>query len=217
MVGVGYGKGASLPEEDVRWLTPAEIETRQQAGERLRLFDARDEHEYAAGSLPGAESLSQTNLMFNRANVQPLVDELLTGGGAHDLVFFANTAGPNTGMTSGREVYVMAYLLEVGLPLKRMARLSGGLRGWADSGRPTPCGVAVADTRTLDGLDALLEQADLSRLRGDALARITLEECAALERPALLNTLKELGLPLADRQALCNAIAKAKREGRIPA
>lgn len=101
MVGVGYGKGASLPEERVRWVSPEAIEERLQRGERLRFFDARDEHEYKAGSLPGAESLPQTALMFTRHTVQPLLDDIVSGaGGADDLILFANTAGKGSGMSA---------------------------------------------------------------------------------------------------------------------
>ena len=60
MVGVGYGKGHHLPEAEVRWLTPEEMEERQRRGLQLRFFDARDEKEYEEGTLPGAELLSQT-------------------------------------------------------------------------------------------------------------------------------------------------------------
>jgi rhodanese-related sulfurtransferase len=90
MVGVGYVKG--IGEDEERWLTPEEIEAKQQRGERLRFFDARHESEYAAGTLPGAESLAQTAIMFNRDAIRTLIDDLLSGaGGASDLVFFANT------------------------------------------------------------------------------------------------------------------------------
>lgn len=217
MVGVGYGKGASLPEELVRWHTPDEIDEKLRRGEKLRFFDARDQKEFEAGTLPGAEALAQTAVMFMRETIQPLIDDLLNGaGGAHDLVFFANTAGKGNGMTAGRDVYVMAYLQELGLPLERMSRLAGGLDGWSKSGRPTPspshgCG------DTLDGWDALLAHAELTRLR-PMLEAISLESCTAqlqVARTALLNNLKDHGLTLPDRQALCNAIAKAVREGRL--
>jgi hypothetical protein len=59
MVGVSYGKGASLPEGEVRWVSPEDVERMQKSGKRLRLFDARDTQEWEAGSVPGAESLPQ--------------------------------------------------------------------------------------------------------------------------------------------------------------
>ena len=156
MVGVGYGKGVGLPEERVRWLSPADVEAKQLAGGNVRFFDARDDHEWREGSVPGAESLPQTSLMFMRDRVQPLLDDLLSGAsGADELVFFANTAGRGDGMTSGRDVYVMAFLLELGLPLERMARLEGGLNGWSKSGRPTPA-PASPGREHVDTLEALL-------------------------------------------------------------
>ncbi len=218
MVGVGYGKGVGLPEDQVRWHTPEEIEAKQQRGERLRFFDARDDNEYAAGTLPGAEHLAQSSLMFKRDAIQPLLDDLLSGaGGADDLIFFANTAGKGNGMTAGRDVYVMAFLLELGLPLERMSRLAGGLHGWQASGRPTPA-PSSGSTEAVDGWDGLLATASLPHLR-PSLEATALSECVSKlvheSRPALLAHLKEAGLGLADRQALCNAIAKAIREGRL--
>ena len=117
MVGVSYGKNATLPDEQVRWLTPEEIEQRVEKGERIRFFDARDVMEDNMGSLPGAESLAQSSLMFAKQDVQPILDDLLANFSTYDvLIFFANTAGPNSGITSGRDVYVMAYLHELGVP-----------------------------------------------------------------------------------------------------
>ena len=108
---------------------------------------------------------------------------------------------------------MMAYLVELGLPLQRMARLTGGLRGWIDSGRPAPPPATSAGT--VSGLDALLAEAGVGALA----AGITLDALAtemAGGRPALLAYLKESGVSsLADRQKLANALAKAKREGRI--
>ena len=91
MVGVGYGKGATLPDEEVRWLTPEQVDGLR-AGEGVRLLDARDAPEFQKASLPGAESLPQSTLMFSRGKVQALVDELV-GSQAGELCFFANTAG----------------------------------------------------------------------------------------------------------------------------
>ena len=221
MVGVGYGKGATLPDDAVRWLTPEEIEERLDRGEKIRLFDARDDKEYNDGSLPGAESLAQTSLMFTKERIQPLIDDIVSNHSTYDdLVFFANTAGPNSGMTAGREVYIMAYLQELGVPLARMARLSGGLSGWKASGRPTPpSGRAPDAQQAVSGLPALLESASLGHLQ-ESLAALTLEaaaEACLASRTAFLAALKdEYGLSkLPERQALCKALQKAVREGRV--
>ena len=222
MVGVSYGKNATLPDEQVRWLTPEEIEQRVEKGERIRFFDARDVMEYNTGSLPGAESLAQSSLMFAKQDVQPILDDLLANFSTYDvLIFFANTAGPNSGITSGRDVYVMAYLHELGVPLERMARLAGGLSGWASSGRPTPPSGALgsnSDAR-LPSLQAMLDLASLNHLQ-EPLAELTLEaaaEACLASRTAFLATLKdEYGVSkLAERQALCKALQKAVRDGRV--
>jgi rhodanese-related sulfurtransferase len=282
MVGVSYGKGASLPEQEVRWLAPEDVEALQQKGLTVRLFDARDRKEWELGSIPGAELLPQTGLMFTRNEYQPLIDGLLSSAtdSAVEHVFFANTAGEGNGMTAGRDVFVMAFLRELGVPLERMARLKGGYHGWKASGRPCPLPL-VADGPVADGLESFLEQAGLMRLHNSLSSGLTLSACTgalAESRAALLNLLKELGLGcasspkatqayprpwltsvrrsscsamltllwngltcpnlpmhssspwislanlwcvpwcfcrLADRQAFCNAFAKAQREGRV--
>ena len=234
MVGVGYGKG--IGEDEERWLTPEEVEAKQQRGERLRFFDARHESEYAAGTLPGAESLAQTAIMFNRDAIRTLIDDLLSGaGGASDLVFFANTGGAGGSMSAGRDVYVIAFLRRLGLPLARMSRLSGGLRGWHASGRPTPKPSTRSRWRPgersflpVDEWDGLLATAALSPLRErlrpllddrSCCVGTTLSACVSIfskeQRPGLLSHLKDAGLALADRQVLCNVIAKAITNGRL--
>ena len=227
-------------EDKERWLTPEEIEAKQQRGERLRFFDARHESEYAAGTLPGAETLAQTAIMFNRDAyaIRTLIDDLLSGAdGASDLVFFANTGRAGGSMPAGRDVYVIAFLHRLGLPLVRMSRLSGGLRGWHASGRPTPKPSTRSRWRPgersilpVDDWDGLLATAALSPLRErlrpllderSCCVGTTLSACVSIfskeQRPGLLSHLKEAGLALADRQALCNVIAKGIRNGRLTA
>lgn len=220
MAGISYGKGAVLPEGKVRWLSPDDLDGLVAAGKCVRFFDARDEREAdSLGTIPGAESLAQSTLMFTVEKVQPLLNALVAGdyGGADELVFFANTAGV-AGVAAGREVWVMAYLVELGVPLERMARLSGGFFGWRDSGREigslSESGGAVAD-----GLDGFLEERKLGHLSPCLAGRTLRELAAALDasRPAFLGELKALGVGgLADRQALSNALSKARREGTLP-
>jgi len=67
----------------------------------------------------------------------------------------------------------------------------------------------------ITSLLALLEDCNLTQLR-EPLACETLETLVELERVALLAKLKTEGVAkLSDRQALANAIAKAKRAGRV--
>jgi hypothetical protein len=114
MVGVGYGKGAPIDEGKVRWVTPEELDGLRAGGASLRILDARDDTEFQAGTIPGAMSCGQTAIMFTTGQVKPLLDEVVAGPEGERIVLFANTAGPNTGMTAGREVYVMSYLHELG-------------------------------------------------------------------------------------------------------
>lgn len=213
MAGVSYGKGADLPQERVRWVTGEDLAARSAAGERIRCFDARDRAEWAAGSLPGAESLAQSELMFSRSTLQPLIDELVGGGGeaAADWVFFANTAGLG-GASAGRELFVMAFLHELGVPLESMARLTGGLAAWREAGRPCPAQAVACDP--IASLDALLAACGLPHLAEPLRATSLDALAAALDggRPTALRLLKELGVgTLAERQALCSALAKARR------
>ena len=114
MVGVGYGKGAEVDESKVRWISPEELEDLRARNIPLRILDARDEEEFKQGSVPGAISMAQTSIMFAMAKVKVIIDQLVAGPDDEQIVMFANTAGPNSGMTAGREVYVMAYLHELG-------------------------------------------------------------------------------------------------------
>ena len=218
MAGISYGKGAVVDETQVRWITPAQLEVRIARREPLRLCDARDEKEFVEGSLPGAVLLGQTCLMFSlRGKVKGLLDSIVAG--EMDIVLFANTGGPNSGMQAGRDVYVMAYLHELGVPYSRMWRLDGGVFGWRESGRPLPLPEDGAPSVSTSSLGAFLHSAGLGHL-SDTLSGETLEGCAedlGRSRPAFLQRLKELGVDrLADRQALANAIGKARRGGELP-
>jgi hypothetical protein len=223
MAGVSYGKGAPVDEAQVRWLTPEDIDERIASGARLRLIDARDkDKEFCQGSLPGAISLGQTDLMFNRESYSTLIDELVRG--SDEIVLFANTGGPNTGMTSGRDVAVLYFLFEMGVPYARMARLTGGLRGWADSGRPTPVPPrGGAGLNISGGLAAFLCSIQLDHLAEPLLSggERDLAGLAALlasDRGAFLQRMKDVGVTkLPERQKLANAIARASREGAVSA
>lgn len=110
----------------------------------------------------------------------------------------------------------MAYLIELGVPLERMARLEGGLQGWAKSGRAVPPPASAASSATIS-LEALLVEAGLAD-PSPLPASVTLgqlDDLLSQDRPTLLNFLKDSGVGLAGRQKLANALAKAKREGRV--
>jgi hypothetical protein len=139
--------------------------------------------------------------MFDKERLEPLIGSLTSGSHADELIFFANTAGEGNGMTAGRDVYVMAYLLEVGVPLRRMARLKQGFHGWKASGRPVVQPLNASPSVPLsDGLPGFLELSGMGHL-AEPLVTLSLESCAkALEdgRPALLDLLKERGLGYAE-------------------
>eukprot|EP00966_Prymnesium_polylepis_P256116 5916218-Prymnesium_polylepis.1 len=107
-----------------------------------------------------------------------------------------------------------------------MARLSGGVAAWSESGRSLqgPASGSGGGPPP-DGLAGFLAQAGLNRLtpvlaqQGVAAPTTTLEGLAALHadgRPKLLSALQQSGVSkLPDRQALANAVGRAVREGRI--
>ena len=128
-----------------------------------------------------------------------------------------SAAGKGNGMAAGRDVYVMAFLMELGVPLESMARLEGGVDGWKASGRPLliPTG---PDVDVVSDFGVLLSQHGIKEATREALASLSLEACVRAlheSRVTLLNLLKERGLGLAERQAVVNALSKAVREGRV--
>ncbi len=217
MVGVSYGKGASLPEGQVRWITGEQLEERIARGESVRIFDCRGVQDHAEASIRGAQSLAQTTLMFNKEKVQALIDELVAGGGAEEAVFFGNTAG-EAGYSAGRDVWVIAYLMELGVPLSSMLRLAGGLNQWVKEGRPVNPGRALW-SKKVDDVPVLLETAGVPHLAPFVATSTSLAALAAAlrdGRPELLRLLKGIGVEkLAERQAISNALAKAVREKAV--
>uniref|UniRef100_A0A6S9SLR0 Uncharacterized protein n=1 Tax=Chrysotila carterae TaxID=13221 RepID=A0A6S9SLR0_CHRCT len=129
-------------------------------------------------------------------------------------VLFANTAGVGS-MAAGRDLWVMAFLVELGVPLGRMSRLAGGFLGWSTSG----CVVMKPEYKTFSGggLQTFLEQAQLSQLL-DALKDETTQNLRAVilagrQKALAYFETKQIRLP--DRQKLANALAKAEREGML--
>lgn len=223
MVGVGYGKGADLPEASVRWVSAAEVWAQMEASGSssrapLLLLDARDTTEFEAGTLPGATSLAQNALMFEREKdprVRSILESVLADA-SREVVLFANTAGTG-GMVAGRDVWVMAFFHELGVPLDRMARLQGGLNGWRQASLPVELPSRAGALGLHNSLEALLSAAGVPQhfARLDA-AGETLPSCAVLVaqgRAAMLNRFSALGLGLADRHKLAGIFSKAVREG----
>eukprot|EP00967_Tisochrysis_lutea_P002392 scaffold2986_cov30-Tisochrysis_lutea.AAC.2 len=147
--------------------------------------------------------------------VRSIVDELRSDP-LKQIVLFANTAGVG-GMVAGRDLWVMAWLNEVGIPLSRMARLGGGFNGWRDDGHEVTIPQRLDSLDTYVSLDSLLSAVGLSHLiQSLNAAGETWQSCAALAaepRVAVLNHFKLLGIPIADRQKLAGVLARARREG----
>jgi rhodanese-related sulfurtransferase len=216
MVGVGYGKGVDLPEGSVRWIAVSDAQVRIETAAPW-LLDARDAVEYQAGTLPGTTHLAQNSLMFESrsGHVQRTLDDILADA-SRDIILFANTAGVG-GMTAGRDLWVLAFLHELGVPCSRMMRLEGGFNNWQDAGRAVevPCRPDALEVQ--ESLEPLLVAAGLPHLfplldaSGETLASCA--ALAALPRSAMLEYLTRLKIGLNDRQRLAGVLAKAYRDG----
>jgi len=216
MGGVSYGKGVDLPEGSVRWISGFDTHTRIAGGGRPWLLDARDSAEHYAGTLPGATSLAQNMLMLQRnERVQMVLDAILADE-SREIILFANTAGVG-GLLAGRDLWVMAFLHELGVPFGRMARLDGGFYGWCDASLPVEMPRRPDTLDVQSSLESLLVVTGLPHVQSQlSAAGETLQSCAALSakpRAEVLEHLKELGLELADRAKLAGVLAKASREG----
>jgi peptide-methionine (R)-S-oxide reductase len=219
----------SLDEKDVQWVS---VDAAADADETF--VDCRRRADVKAGTIPGAISVTQEDMMLAAmagsgatvglcADGQRLTDEFLPllKKAEVRLVLF-NADGGSTGRED--DLLVMNILSnQLHVPLTRMARLRGGLHAWTSSGRPLQ-GPACKDCGPPpDGLAAFLTQAGLERLAppllDDAAEATTLEDLTALHadgRPKLLAALQQRGIAkLADRQAVANALGKALREGRL--
>jgi hypothetical protein len=222
MVVVGYGKGVDLPEGSMRWISASNAQVRiESAGCSCRtpprpwLLDARDAAEYQAGTLPGSTHLAQTSLMLAHRSdsVQCALDEILADE-SRDCKLFANTAGIG-GMTAGRDLWVLAFLNELGVPCSRLMQLQGGFNG--EAGRPVEMPCRPNALAVQGSLESLLAAASMSHLFPilDA-AGETLASCAVLAsqpRSTVLEHMKRLDMGLADRQRLAGVQARAGRDG----
>ncbi|KAL1529899.1 hypothetical protein AB1Y20_000827 [Prymnesium parvum] len=210
--GASYGAAADfnkLRDEDIRWVSAEELRRWQAAARPLLLLDVRNDPERAAGTIPGSQPFSQGKLFLDWHAMQPQIDRIVAAAAeapAVEIVLFANTGGPN-GPSAGRDLYVLNFLHEMGVPLERMARLEGGFQQWRREGYealPPPRPPAATS------LGALLEEAGLTHL-AEPLAGESLEhlsEVLTASRADLLSLLKDLGLQLPDRQKVTNAISR---------
>ena len=79
--GATYGAAADFnkfEDDQIRWITVHELHDRQTAGEELVLYDVRDQHDYSAGTIPGAEHLPQGDMFLNLLSMKPRILEAAT-------------------------------------------------------------------------------------------------------------------------------------------
>ena len=214
--GATYGAAADFnkfEDDQIRWITVHELHDRQTAGEELVLYDVRDQRDYSAGTIPGAEHLPQGDMFLNLLSMKPRILEAATKAAHAELVLFANTGGVN-GPAASRDLYVLNVLvLEEfgGVPLNRILRLKGGLNEWKAAGfacAPPP------RPKVAGSIEVLLEDASLAhlaaQLEGQSLESLQ-DVLACGGRTTILNALKDRGLKRPDRQELTNAIQRTVR------
>ena len=221
----------SLDDRVIQWIG---VKFEDAASQQRRFIDCRPRSDFTAGTIPGAISVTQEDVMLlavmgnnhaeeddSTANLgaegmrlhQQLLP-LLKGADAM-LVLFGQDGG-----SMGREddLLVMNILSnQMHVPLARMARLRGGIDAWAYSGQELQRPASKNSAPPPDSLGAFLTQVSLEHLV-PLLSNTTLEDLITLHgngRARLLATMQQCGAKLTDRQALANAVGKALREGRI--
>jgi rhodanese-related sulfurtransferase len=102
----------------IRECTVADVRARQQAGEQFLLFDVREDHEWAAGHLPGAKHLSKGIIERDiEATVpDPSTELVLYCGGGY------------------RSALAADALRQMGYT--NVISMDGGFRGWKDAEYP---------------------------------------------------------------------------------
>jgi rhodanese-related sulfurtransferase len=103
----------------VREVSAEEVRARQERGERLRLVDVREDLEWAAGRIPGAEHLGKGVIERDVERACPDLDEeviLYCGGGFRSAL-------------AADALQRMGY--------RRVLSMAGGWRAWLAAGFPT--------------------------------------------------------------------------------
>jgi len=178
----------------------------------LQVIDAREASEFEKGTVRGAHRLGKSDLMFHpdeewiKALVRSLVDST-------DSICVLSGEGM-VGQNTSRDLFVIWYLHESGVPLTRMGRLIGGFRAWSAANLPLelvrPPGVA--------DVDELLQSAQVPEAVGQQLAAAgtSLQTLLALHaskgRAGVLAHCTSIGVAtLKDRQAIANAVGRTSR------
>jgi len=104
--------------KQIRECTVADVRARQQAGESFLLFDVREDHEWAAGHLPGSKHLGKGIIERDiEATVpDPATELVLYCGGGYRSALAADA------------LQKMGYT--------NVISMDGGFRGWKDAGYP---------------------------------------------------------------------------------
>ncbi|HEY7373647.1 MAG TPA: rhodanese-like domain-containing protein, partial [Polyangia bacterium] len=130
------------------WITAEELARRQQAREKLAIFDSRSYEEYHANSIPGAVSVPGAELVYRFAELAPSPD-----------TFVVVNCGGRT-----RSIIGAQSLIDAQVP-NRVVSLKDGTMAWHLAGLEVVAGAARrAPEVTAEGIEA-------ARRRADAVAR----------------------------------------------
>lgn len=103
-------------KEETPEITPEEVHTRLESGERVRLLDVREPEEVAAGAVPGAAVLS-------RAHFESRIEDVLPDKSDPVVVYCASGV---------RSVFAARQMAELGY--ENVSSLNGGFSRWKDLG-----------------------------------------------------------------------------------
>jgi len=99
-------------------VTPQQVKGEIDGGKELILLDVRDQEEFEAGHLPGAENVSRGLLEFKIGKVVPNQDA--------DIVLYCRTGA--------RSAFATATLQEMGYT--KVRNMDGAFKGWVEAGYP---------------------------------------------------------------------------------
>ena len=99
----------------IKEVTPQDVQAMQARGEDVTLLDCRDLQEVNLGKIPNA-------LHISRGNLETKVEAVIPRD-AHLVIYCAS---------GNRSAFAAVTLAEMGY--KNVASMSGGFRGWAESG-----------------------------------------------------------------------------------
>ena len=204
--------GQAKVDIDETSLTSYEPDKLLRALGSLHAIDARETHEFDRGAVKGARRFGKSDILFSSTAdwVRTLVHELVESALPICVYSEFGIKGQNT----SRDLFVIWYLHEAGVPFERLGRLIGGITQWQQEGLP----LEKRRPEVIDDLDVLLRSAKLPEAQATALsvAGVTLPGLLDLHatagRAGVLAHLAANGVArLAERQAVANAVGRASR------